>query len=159
MSQLNRSASQQANPSMPTNTIYRIPPPPPSTPPIAAIDSLQHAAPQPPLRTNIKTTLHKNIAPQQQHLLLNEEAVNNRPQQSIRTSAQTNPNHQYENATNAAARLVYKSVMMGSVQSLNNQNQSTPVSSSASTNNQALNENMQAMNQHARNLSVCVWTV
>ena len=149
MSQLNRSASQQVN----SNTIYRIPPPPPSTPPIASPDSLNHVAPQPPLRTNIKTTLHKNIAPQQQHLLLNDETVNK--QQAIRAPVQAN---QYENATNAAARLVYKSVMMGSVQSLNNNNnnnQNAPVGSSMNANNQNLNENMQAMNQHVRNLSVC----
>jgi hypothetical protein len=86
-------------------------------------------------------------------LLLNDETVNK--QQAIRAPVQAN---QYENATNAAARLVYKSVMMGSVQSLNNNNnnnQNAPVGSSMNANNQNLNENMQAMNQHVRNLSVC----
>jgi len=122
--------------------IYRTPPPPP--PPQSSSTSSPspspHALskgvvkngdsnranttpPQPPVRTNVPH-LYRNSSQSEEKSTVLSPSTANTFSQSNKNNKETPPTPPSrlinETATNAAARLVYKSAMTGSVQSLNN---------------------------------------
>ena len=134
----NTSSPQSTNPNAVT---YRTPPPPPGSPtPNTAATITPQSAPQPPLRTNVlrhSVNMHHasaSVTPPRHTLSSNsnrdEEASSNSnsshssPKIGGKEATPQPPSrlinvNNYETATNAAAKLVYKSAMTGSVQSLN----------------------------------------
>jgi hypothetical protein len=139
---------QATTPTVRDALVYRSPPPIPTTnAELSSPGAPLPPPPQPPVRTNIKTSLNHKIAMQNHqnnhnhnddvkshnlnehtnsataHLLASNvynqnSFVTNNHNVTPTTSANNN-NNNHENATDAVARLVYKTVMMGSVPSLN----------------------------------------
>jgi hypothetical protein len=124
------------------SVIYRTPPPPP--PPQSSSTSspspsphalskgvvkngdssrTNPAPPQPPVRTNVPHLYRNSSQSEEKSSVLSPGAVNTLSQsnKNNKDTPPTPPSRLInETATNAAARLVYKSAMTGSVQSLNN---------------------------------------
>ena len=138
---------------------YRTPPPPPPsssspsphTHALAKSNDLNRTTtpPQPPIRTNVPTLSRNSSQSEEKPSSLTSNVISHSmysTSSSGKNSKDTPPTPPSriinETATNVAARLVYKSAMTGSVQSLNNNVNMTTINSNDTLNDDQLMANL-----------------
>ena len=141
------------------SVIYRTPPPPPPsssspsphTNSIAKSNDLNRTTtpPQPPIRTNVPTLSRNSSQSEEKPTSLTSNVISHSMYstssngKNSKDTPPTPPSRMInETATNAVARLVYKSAMTGSVQSLNNNVNVTAINSNDAQNDDQLMANL-----------------